>query len=101
MHEIDLDGSERKIYRYCVEYLRMGGKPEKLKKVGHSTVYRMEKLEDYEEEVEGTALGYGGEEVSIVPDVYPCGTVSVSSLGYFLSVGSSSKPSHPSFTISI
>ena len=44
-------------------------------------------------------LGDGGEEVRIVHVVYPCGTVSVSSLGYFLSIGSSSKPSHLSFTL--
>ena len=46
-------------------------------------------------------IGDGGEEVSIVPVVYPRGTVSVSSLGYFLSVGSSSKPSHPSLPVSL
>ena len=33
--------------------------------------------------------------------VYPCGTVSVSSLVSFLSVGSSSKPSHPSLPLSL
>ena len=43
----------------------------------------------------------GGDEVSIVPLVYPRGTVSVSSLGYFLSVGSSSKYSHPSLPVSV
>ena len=43
----------------------------------------------------------GGDEVSIVPYVYPHETVSVSSLIYFLSVGSSSKPSHPSLTLSL
>ena len=46
-------------------------------------------------------LGGGGDEVSVVPVVYPCGTVSVSSLGYFSSVGSSAKPSHPSVSLSI
>ena len=45
-------------------------------------------------------LGYGGENVSIVPVVYPCETVSVSSLLSFLYVGSSSKPSHPSLSVS-
>ena len=35
-------------------------------------------------------LGYGGEYVSILPVLYPRGTVSVSSLGSFLYVGSSS-----------
>ena len=43
----------------------------------------------------------GGDEVSIVPFVYPRGTVSVSSLGYFSLVGSSSEPSHPSFPLSL
>ena len=46
-------------------------------------------------------LGYGGEDVSILPVVYPRGTVSVSSLRSFLSVGSSSKPSHNSLPVSI
>ena len=40
MHEIELDGAERKICRDCVDNLRTGGKPEKLKKVVHSTMYR-------------------------------------------------------------
>ena len=43
----------------------------------------------------------GGDEVNIVPFLYPRGTVSLSSLGYFLSVGSSSKPSHPSLPVSV
>ena len=42
----------------------------------------------------------GGDEVSVMPVVYPSGAVSVSSLGYFSSVGSSSKPSHPSVPLS-
>ena len=46
-------------------------------------------------------LGGVGDEVSIVPSVYPRGGVSVSSLGYFLYVGSSSKTSHPSLPISV
>ena len=46
-------------------------------------------------------LGDGCDEVSIVPFVNPCGAVSVSSLGYFLYVGSSSKPSHPSLPVSV
>ena len=41
----------------------------------------------------------GGDEVSIVPFVYPHCTVSVSLLGYFSSVGSSTKPSHPSLPL--
>ena len=44
---------------------------------------------------------YGGEDVSIVPVVYPCGTVSLSSLGYFYSVGSYYKPSRPSLPVSV
>ena len=46
-------------------------------------------------------LGFGDEDFSIVSVVYPCGTVSVSSLGYFSSVGYSSKPSHPYFPVSL
>ena len=40
MHDIYLDRVEQKICCDCVDKLRMGGKPENLKKVGHSTVYR-------------------------------------------------------------
>ena len=46
-------------------------------------------------------LGDGGEDVSIVPVVYPRGTVSVSSLGSFSYFGSSSKPYHPSLPVSV
>ena len=53
------------------------------------------------EEVEEIVLGDVDEEFSIVPVVYLCGEVSVSSLGSFLSVGYSSKPSHTSFPISL
>ena len=51
--------------------------------------------------MEGKVLGDGGEDVSIVPIVYPHRTVSVSSIGYFWSVGSSSKPSNPSLPLSL
>ena len=51
--------------------------------------------------MEGTDIGGGGDEVSVTPVVNPCGMVSVSSLGYFLSVVSSSKPSHPSLPLSL
>ena len=43
--------TEQKICCDCVDNLWMGGKPEKLNKVGHSTVYRTEKSEEDEEEV--------------------------------------------------
>ena len=43
----------------------------------------------------------GGYEVNYVPFVYPRGTVNVSSLGPFSSVGSSSKPSNPSLPLSL
>ena len=46
MHEIKLDRAERKICRDCVDDLRMGGKPYKLKMAHHSTVYRTDKLEE-------------------------------------------------------
>ena len=49
MHEIELDGAERKICRECVDDLRIGGNPEKLKMVQHSTVYRIDESEEDEE----------------------------------------------------
>ena len=101
MHEIKLDGSERKICPKCIDDLWMGGKFEKPKMMQDSTVYRMDELEEDEEEVEGAVNNDGGDEVNYVPFVYPRGTVSVSSLGSFSSVGSSSKPSHPYLPLSL
>ena len=49
MHEIDIDGAERKICHDCVDDLRIGGKPEKLKKMVHITVYMTEELKEDEE----------------------------------------------------
>ena len=49
MHEINIDGAEREICRECVDNLRMGGKPEKLKMVQHSTVYRTYEFGEDEE----------------------------------------------------
>ena len=46
-------------------------------------------------------LGDGGEDASIVHVIYPPGTVSVSSLGSFSSVSSSSEPSHPYLPVSL
>ena len=46
MHEINLDEAEQKIFRDCIDKLWIGGKPDKLNKVGHSTVYRMDKSEE-------------------------------------------------------
>ena len=43
IHEIDLDRAEWKICHNYVDELWMGGKPEKLKKVQHSILYRMNK----------------------------------------------------------
>ena len=43
MHEINIDKSEWNICYDCVDDLQMGGKPNKLKKAGNSTVYRTEK----------------------------------------------------------
>ena len=40
MHVIDLDRAEFKICHNFVDELWMGGKPNKLKMVQHSTVYR-------------------------------------------------------------
>ena len=58
-------------------------------------------LEEEKEEVEGTVLGYGGDEVSIMSVVSPRGSVSVSSLSFFSSIGSSPKPSHSSSPLSL
>ena len=41
-----------------------------------------------------TVLGCGSDEVSIMSIFYPCVSVNVSSLGYYLSVGSYSKTFH-------
>ena len=38
MHKIDLEGAEQKIYPDCVDELWMGGKTDKLKKVGHINI---------------------------------------------------------------
>ena len=67
MHDIDLDGAELRICCGFVDDIWMGGKPDQLKKVQHITVYRTDKLEEDEEEVEGTVLGNVGEDVSILP----------------------------------
>ena len=48
MNEIDIDEAELNIYRNCVDELWMGGKPDKLKKVQHSTEYRTDELEEDE-----------------------------------------------------
>ena len=42
MHEIDIYGAEWKICRDCIDKLWVGGKPGKLKKVGHITVSRID-----------------------------------------------------------
>ena len=62
MHDTKLGRAEQKIFRNCVGELCMEGKPAKLNKVVHSTVYRMDELEDEEEEVEETVFGYEGED---------------------------------------
>ena len=49
MHEIDIDGTERKIFCGFVDEIGMGGKSTKLKKVGCSTVYRADGSDEYEE----------------------------------------------------
>ena len=64
-------------------------------------MYRTDKLEEEKEEGEGTVHFDGGDEVSIMPFVYPRGTVSVSSICSFSFVGSSSKLSHPYLPLSL
>ena len=51
--------------------------------------------------MEGEIIGRCGDEVSIMTVVYPRGQVSVSSLGYFSSIGYSYKPSGPCHSLSI
>ena len=46
LHEINIDGVERKICCNCVDGILMGGKSDKLKNVGHITVYRTNYLEE-------------------------------------------------------
>ena len=101
LNDIDFDRAERKICRDCVEELRGRGNSETLKKVGDRIVYGTEESEEDKEEVQGEVIGGGSDEVSFMPVVYPRGTVSFSSLDYFLSVGSSSKPSHPPLPLSL
>ena len=57
MHKINLDKAEQKVCHDYFDELWIGGKPEKLKKVVPSIVYRTNKLEEGEEEVEGILLG--------------------------------------------
>ena len=38
MYDIYLDGAERVICRGCVDDIWMGGKPDKMNKVGHRTM---------------------------------------------------------------
>ena len=72
-----------------------------MNRVGYVTLYRTDESEEDKEEAEEIVLGGGGDEVSVMLVVYPHGTVSVSLLGYFLSVGLSSKPSNPSLPLSL
>ena len=46
MHEINIDEAEKKICCDCIDWLWMGGNPEKLKKVQHSTVCRTDNSEE-------------------------------------------------------
>ena len=101
LDDIDFDGAERMICRHCVDNLRVRGKSETLKNVGYITVYGTEESEEDEKEVEGIVLRGGGDEVSGMPVVYLRGKVSVSLLGYFSPIGSSSKPSNPSLPLSL
>ena len=63
-------------------------------------MYGTDESEEDEEEVGGAVLGGGGDEVSFMPVIYPHGNISVSLLGYFSSVDSSSKTSHTSLPLS-
>ena len=77
-NEINIDRAERKFCHIFFGNIWMGGKTNKLKKVGHITINKREESEDNKEEVEVTVLEDGGGDISIVTAVYPCGAVSVS-----------------------
>ena len=62
----DFDGAERNICRGCVDKIRGWGKSEILNKVGYFTVYVTDESEKDKEELEGTLLGGGGDDVSIM-----------------------------------
>ena len=49
-------------------------------------MYGKKNSQEDEKEVEGTVLGGGGDEVSVMPVFYPRGMVSVSSLSFFILV---------------
>ena len=83
MNDIDFDRVGQNTFCNCVDNLQDRGKSETPKKVGDRNVYRTEESEEQEEEVEGEVLGGAGDEVSVMPFVYPRVTVSVSSLGSF------------------
>ena len=51
--------------------------------------------------MEGEVLGGGGDEVSVMPVIYPRGTVHVLSISSFLYVVSSSNTSHPPLPLSL
>ena len=53
LNYIGFDGAERKICRNFVDKLRGRGKSETFNKVGDSTLYGMDELEEDEEEVGG------------------------------------------------
>ena len=72
-----------------------------MKKVGDITLAETIGLEADAEEVEGTEPGGGVDKVSIISVVSLRGPFGILSLGSFLSVGSSSKPSHSSLPSSL
>ena len=89
----------------CIDKLWGGrGESEVSKQVGDSTMAEVvQSEEDKEEEVEGAVCekGGGGDEARKISVVSLHGLVGVLSIGYFLSVGSSSKPPHSSFPSSL
>ena len=51
MHTIDIDGAKRNLCHNYVDELWIGGKPKKLKKVQHITVYIPDESEENKEEL--------------------------------------------------
>ena len=70
LNDIDFDIRERKICWDCVDEIWGQVKSETLQKVGNRTMYGADESEDDDEEVKGTVIGGGSDEVNIMPVVY-------------------------------
>ena len=101
LYDIYFEGGERKICRNCVDKLGGGGKVREIEEGGRQHCVRYSLIIGGRRRSGGEIIGGGSDEFIIIPVVYPRGTVIVSSIGYFSSVGSSSKTSRPSLPLYI